>query len=388
MIIQHNIMSLNAHRQLGGNTSLVSKNLEKLSSGFKINRAGDDAAGLAISEKMRAQITGLTRAQSNAQDGISLVQTAEGALTEVHSMLNRMVDLATQSSNGTMQSDDRQKIQDEMDSLTGEIDRISKSTNFNGINLLDGSLGGAGNTPKVSAATIAGATVAISETQATASKHTVTIADGGTNTGNVALDITYVGADGKDVKVSVGAYAPGADVALTVGTKALVDAINNDAKLNGLFTASMKADGSELYLTSKATGKAALEIKSVSNTNTTTPALAVTTSSATNTVASADRTFSVGMGALAAGDAITIDGKTYEFLADPTTAKKGNIGVQFTTDLAGSLTAFNAELKKNGVVATNAGGTVSFTSDPAATAKGLVLHIGDTAEEVDTVAVA
>ncbi|MEG0542797.1 MAG: flagellin, partial [Angelakisella sp.] len=87
MIIQHNIMALNAHRQLGGNTSLVSKNLEKLSSGFKINRAGDDAAGLAISEKMRAQITGLTRAQANAQDGISLVQTAEGALTEVHSML-------------------------------------------------------------------------------------------------------------------------------------------------------------------------------------------------------------------------------------------------------------------------------------------------------------
>lgn len=142
MIIQHNIMALNAHRQLGGNTSLVSKNLEKLSSGFKINRAGDDAAGLAISEKMRAQITGLTRAQANAQDGISLVQTAEGALTEVHSMLNRMVDLATQSSNGTMQATDRNKIQDEMNALNSEIERISQSTNFNGIKLLDGSLAG------------------------------------------------------------------------------------------------------------------------------------------------------------------------------------------------------------------------------------------------------
>ncbi|MEG0753774.1 MAG: flagellin [Angelakisella sp.] len=142
MIIQHNIMALNAHRQLGGNTSLVSKNLEKLSSGFKINRAGDDAAGLAISEKMRAQITGLSRAQSNAQDGISLVQTAEGALTEVHSMLNRMVDLATQSSNGTMQATDRNKIQDEMNALNSEIERISQSTNFNGIKLLDGSLAG------------------------------------------------------------------------------------------------------------------------------------------------------------------------------------------------------------------------------------------------------
>lgn len=141
MRIQHNIMSLNAHRQLGGNNNAVAKSLEKLSSGFKINRAGDDAAGLAISEKMRAQITGLTRAQANAQDGISLIQTAEGALTEVHAMLNRLVDLSTQSSNGTFKADDRQKIQDEVNALTEEIDRISKATNFNGINLLDGSMG-------------------------------------------------------------------------------------------------------------------------------------------------------------------------------------------------------------------------------------------------------
>ena len=145
MIIQHNVMALNAHRQLGGNNSMVSKNLEKLSSGYRINRAGDDAAGLAVSEKMRAQITGLDRAKANAQDGISLVQTAEGALTEVHSMLNRMVELATQSANGTLDTvadGDRQKIQDEVDALTTEIDRISKATDFNGIKLLDGTLGG------------------------------------------------------------------------------------------------------------------------------------------------------------------------------------------------------------------------------------------------------
>ena len=101
MRIQHNIMAMNAYRNYTTNTSALSKNLEKLSSGYKINRAGDDAAGLAISEKMRAQITGLNKAQDNAQDGISLVQTAEGALTEVHDMLNRMVELATQSANGT-----------------------------------------------------------------------------------------------------------------------------------------------------------------------------------------------------------------------------------------------------------------------------------------------
>ncbi|MEG0018784.1 MAG: hypothetical protein RR724_08640, partial [Hydrogenoanaerobacterium sp.] len=145
MIIQHNIMALNAHRQLGGNTSNVTRNLEKLSSGFKINRAGDDAAGLAISEKMRAQIKSLDRAKLNAQDGISLIQTAEGALTETHSMLNRLVELATESANGTIKDDDRAKVQDEVKALTDEVDRISKATNFNGINLLDGSLAAAGN---------------------------------------------------------------------------------------------------------------------------------------------------------------------------------------------------------------------------------------------------
>ena len=144
MRIQHNIAALNSYRQLSGNNSAVSKNLEKLSSGYKINRAGDDAAGLAISEKMRAQITGLETAQKNANDGISLVQTAEGALTEVHSMLNRMVELADQSANGTYDNEtDRANLQKEVKSLLDEVDRIADSTNFNGINLLDGSLDGA-----------------------------------------------------------------------------------------------------------------------------------------------------------------------------------------------------------------------------------------------------
>lgn len=147
MRIQHNIAAMNSYRQLGGNNSALSKNLEKLSSGYKINRAGDDAAGLAISEKMRSQITGLKKAQDNANDGISLVQTAEGALTEVHSMLNRMVELADQSANGTYDNEtDRANLQKEVASLKSEIDRISESTNFNGIQLLDGSMGGAGNT--------------------------------------------------------------------------------------------------------------------------------------------------------------------------------------------------------------------------------------------------
>ena len=141
MRIQHNIMAMNAYRNYNNNTSALSANLEKLSSGYKINRAGDDAAGLAISEKMRAQITGLDKAQDNAQDGISLVQTAEGALTEVHDMLNRMYELAEQSANGTYEdAPDRTQLQKEVKNLIDEIDRIADSANFNGIELLDGSL--------------------------------------------------------------------------------------------------------------------------------------------------------------------------------------------------------------------------------------------------------
>ena len=156
MRIQHNIMAMNAYRNYTNNTSALSKNLEKLSSGYKINRAGDDAAGLAISEKMRAQITGLDKAQDNAKDGISLVQTAEGALTEVHDMLNRMYELAEQSANGTFEDGtDRTQLQKEVDQLKSEIDRIADSANFNGIKLLDGSMK-TGITVNIGADTISG----------------------------------------------------------------------------------------------------------------------------------------------------------------------------------------------------------------------------------------
>lgn len=138
--IQHNIPSMNAYTNYTGNTKALSKNIEKLSSGYRVNRAADDAAGLAISEKMRAQIRGLEKAQDNANDSISLVQTAEGALTEVHSMLNRLVELATQSANGTYEDTvDRDNIQAEVEVLLDEINRIGDSTNFNGIKLLNGS---------------------------------------------------------------------------------------------------------------------------------------------------------------------------------------------------------------------------------------------------------
>ena len=139
MVVQHNLTAMNSNRMLNLTTKTQSKSTEKLSSGYKINRAADDAAGLAISEKMRRQIRGLTQASANAQDGISCVQTAEGALNEVHDMLQRMNELAVKAANGTNMDEDRSYIQQEVSQLTTEINRVAKTTTFNEQNLLNGS---------------------------------------------------------------------------------------------------------------------------------------------------------------------------------------------------------------------------------------------------------
>ena len=151
MVVQHNMQAMNANRMLNVTTGAQSKSTEKLSSGYRINRAADDAAGLTISEKMRKQIKGLDQASTNAQDGVSSVQTAEGALTEVHSMLQRMNELAVQASNGTNSEDDRQAIQDEISQLTTEIDRVAETTKFNEIYLLKGDKSGTTKTNTVAA---------------------------------------------------------------------------------------------------------------------------------------------------------------------------------------------------------------------------------------------
>lgn len=213
MRIQHNISALNAHRQLSSNASALSKNLEKLSSGYRINRAGDDAAGLAISEKMRAQIRGLDQATANASDAISLVQTAEGGLQETHSILQRMRELAVQSANGTYQDTvDRQALNKEMTALKSEIDRISTSTNFNGINLLDGSLGGTQATATAGAVTnvtgdgavkitVSGGKLADTDTMtlSSASGDLTTLTAGATN----PTGVSFVASDDKRTFVAV-----------------------------------------------------------------------------------------------------------------------------------------------------------------------------------------
>ena len=255
MRIQHNIMAMNAYRNYSNNTSALSKNLEKLSSGYKINRAGDDAAGLAISEKMRAQITGLDVAQKNAKDGISLVQTAEGALTEVHDMLNRMVELANQSANGTYEdSTDRNQLQKEINQLRDEINRIADSANFNGINLLDG-VSGSGKLSKLpveynTISTMQGVTVDnVSNGKGTQGVYTIDINKMYSNGDTITIDGTTNGT------------AAFAQIEKTMGTdfegntaeeqaESLANSLQSD--LGGNF--DIKVDGTKLIITAKVEG--------------------------------------------------------------------------------------------------------------------------------------
>ncbi len=181
MVVQHNLTAMNSNRMLGITTKTQAKATEKLSSGYKINRAADDAAGLAISEKMRKQIRGLTQASANAQDGISSVQTAEGALTEVHDMLQRMNELAVKAANGTMSESDRNAIQNEVDQLVTEIDRVATTTKFNETYLLKGSNGGVAGSLKYS---VANGNIGVSTTTGTTS---ITV---GTATGSAVANTT------------------------------------------------------------------------------------------------------------------------------------------------------------------------------------------------------
>jgi flagellin len=175
MVVQHNLSAMNTSRQMGSVSSAMSKSTEKLSSGYKINRAADDAAGLSISEKMRSQIRGLNKAASNAQDGISLVQVAEGALNETHSILQRMNELATQAANDTNTSVDREAIQQEMNQLTSEIDRIQSTTQFNSMNLLDGTF--SSKALKLQVGAMSGQSISVSIAKMSASKLQLTTAN-------------------------------------------------------------------------------------------------------------------------------------------------------------------------------------------------------------------
>ncbi len=358
MVVQHNLTAMNSNRMLGVTSKAQAKSTEKLSSGYKINRAADDAAGLAISEKMRKQIRGLTQASANAQDGISAVQTAEGALTEVHDMLQRMNELAVKAGNGTNSESDRQSIQDEIDQLVTEIDRVSETTKFNETYLLKGE-GSSKSAGEVSARVdgkIQDAVTTDAKGNIFSATFDMGTPDANTGIGANAMDagtedtatITYLDEDGNKRTQDV-VFKNGKDAASTAAN--LAEAINNDDKLKHLFKASADADG-KISVESKLDGtkiddtKNAVQKITFASASTGTPAArfnqfnelkATAVKTATDATWAALRTAATGEGyavkigkmddttagtAPAAGDfkmemkdgeSITINGKTYTY---------------------------------------------------------------------------
>ncbi|WP_295866784.1 flagellin [uncultured Oscillibacter sp.] len=379
MRIQHNIMAMNSYRNYSNNTSALSKNLEKLSSGYKINRAGDDAAGLAISEKMRAQITGLTQAQANAKSGINLVQTAEGALTEVHDMLNRMVKLADQSANGTYDNEvDRANLQKEVAQLKSEIDRIADSSNFNGIKLLDGSMSVSTAAKEFDLSDVTGvfggADIAVTPgkkgsfetgagTAATAASHA-----------NVIVKYTDADGNANSVTIENVAFAAGE------GNDAIMKAIQSNETLSKLFnvtnaggtaTDKLTIEAKELG-TSATAGKAGKPVVTgVSLSNATKVgggASDVKIAAGASKVVGAPATLDLS-GAAQVGDAVNIDGVKYTFKKD----SDGSDGKTFS-----DLNSLRSAALLNGI-------TLDTATPGAVTAskggKSLTLQIGDTSDD-------
>ena len=389
MRIQHNIMAMNAYRNYTNNTSALSKNLEKLSSGYKINRAGDDAAGLAISEKMRAQITGLETAQKNAKDGISLVQTAEGALTEVHDMLNRMVELADQSANGTYDVEtDRANLQKEVEQLKSEINRIADSANFNGIKLLDGSMDAAASLKAFDASTITGVLGGKNITTNAAVKNTdqLTKAQGTySSAADMTATVVYTDKDGKaqSMNIDLGNVA---DVKTDLTLSAVMNALKGNDTLSQMF--DFKTDGS---ITNKTAGLNAnatngtsgqpkitniiLSGKKADGTALTEAEIGKPTLTAGNTASTTgkDATAVLSLStAPQAGDFVMIDGMKYTFVK----GADGSDGATF-----GSADALKAAAAKNGIIIRNTadGHWAQNTVQKGGTA--LTLQIGDTGDD-------
>ncbi len=378
MRIQHNIAALNSYRNLTNNNSAVSKNLEKLSSGYRINRAGDDAAGLAISEKMRAQITGLNTAQKNAQDGVSLVQTAEGALTEVHSMLNRMVELADQSANGTYDNEvDRANLQKEIASLKDEIDRIADSTNFNGINLLDGSL--ASTKLDLGAATNAGGATGVQEVAATGTKSEFTVKAGAKDQ-DQTLTVEYADSNGTLHSVDV-SYKSSDTLATNVQN---IEKALKDAGLDSVFDITADTGSGKFTLESKVKGENGAKLTGISTTDTTQDAV----KAGTVTAGVNAKVQTTGAGAdIQAGEKIVLNGQTYEFVKDAQTAPKteGATAIVVGKDKDATLANLNKALEGTGIKAEYKTNDLVFSSTKDGA--GLTLQIGDTSENFNQMTV-
>ena len=399
MVVQHNMSAMNANRMLSGVSSAQSKSTEKLSSGYRINRAADDAAGLSISEKMRGQIRGLNQASTNAQDGISLIQTAEGALNESHSILQRMRELSVQAANGTETDDDREAVQNEIEQLQSELTRISDTTEFNTMKLLDGSQSGskvqvsvsksAENNLKTVDATaqVNKMAAAVAENDGGDSKLSVTVLDKNGNATTTEVTVSYnkatgkFTANGKDL-TTAGTASTAAD-ATKVGDalKEALEAtdfgknydITNDAgKLS--FTAKEKGSTSDAILTSNNGGA--------------TTATTKTQNTGTDEYQQIEEGIGVYDGSGNIEDKIfTVNGEKFLYVSDP--AKLGDdykdvnyvkaTGAGNTVDAADAKTMAALIKAKTGIEAeadANATKTVNLKPSSTATGKGIELQIG------------
>ena len=321
MVVQHNLTAMNSNRMLGLTTASQAKSTEKLSSGYKINRAADDAAGLSISEKMRKQIRGLTQASANAQDGISAVQTAEGALTEVHDMLQRMNELAVKASNGTMSENDRSYVQNEVDQLVTEIDRVAETTKFNETYLLKGS-GDKSATVKAEA-TIGATTKEATVTAAKGNIYSGAVTSGLASGTEDTATITYKDAEGNTRTKDV-TFKAGADAKATATN--LAKAIADDKDLGRIFNASAD-DAAKLSIESKLNGN---KTDATKNAVTGISFKSAVTTSGQNTAMTGTSTAAIGesvefdLTGLTDGNSVTIDGKTFTYDSTKAAPNKGN----------------------------------------------------------------
>jgi len=391
MRIQHNIPAMNAYRNYNANTKALQGNLQKLSSGYKINKAGDDAAGLAISEKMRAQITGLEVAQKNAKDGISLVQTAEGALQEVHTMLNRMYSLAEQSANGTYADEvDREQLQKEVVSLQDEINRIADASNFNGKKLLDGSLGSSSGASEVK---FGGTDISV--TPGTKAKSTITLTSAAANNDVQELQLKYLDKDGNLQEASV-TFSAANSAAASYATAATTEL----AKVFGsAYSVTTGASGA-INIEATDTGKSDFQLVSVSygKQGGTMTDLTPTNVKGTDDVYEAALAGSALDLSKPGQDAniLTIDGKKFEIATRGNAVGDGNNALY--VDLSGTnvtLTAdsvkqIQAQLEKYGVkseIDDNTKTQINIIGGKGSSSGGLTLQIGDTSDNYNKMVV-
>ena len=339
MIVQHNMSAMNANRLLGVTSSSLSKSTEKLSSGYRINRAADDAAGLSISEKMRSQIRGLNKASDNAQDGISLIQTAEGALNESHSILQRMRELSVQASNGTETDDDREAVQKEISQLQDELTRISSTTEFNTMKLLDGSLGGGSSATGIKVdASVSNAALqasALKTTAATNGKYTsdgaISAADDLNAGDTTSLTVNFLNEKGEQESITVNlkykdattlvsedgsreyTVAAGGKATVDEKTKAFLAELKQTSLADDFTMVGTAADG-KIEFTAKTAGTETSRILSTSESNIKAGVFTQTTAAlTTDTTAPADAYQSItgGVGTYAGGATENIDDKIF-----------------------------------------------------------------------------